>query len=393
MKHFKEFTVQNYRGFDYIKVENLGQINLFLGKNSAGKSSLLEAIFLLSGLGDVRHLSNITTLRTQHTNQLNEIRSLFHNFNYEKEPRLQAIIDTKSDAETDAEEREVILQPYYGNRDLYAESPDDLIGVNSTNANMVTTKMNILPFGIASTATLRAHGEIILKKRSETHYHGHSINFRFPTTQQEGVLSPSAAEISDTTATISEANNQLEALFLSSGKEEGTLHSSYDQVVRNGDKEELIALLQSFDRTILGIENLQEGLHLKLTGLKQLLPLSMAGDGLKRFLKIAVAILSSESRILLIDEIDNGLHYAAYPLLWKSLFAICQKRLMQLFITTHSLEVLTALEQVLSQETTAMQESLRLYTIEKTKLKGFQAYGYGYEGVKGAIEREIELRS
>ncbi|MGL4519010.1 MAG: AAA family ATPase [Phocaeicola sp.] len=368
MKHFKELIVENFRGFDYIKVEQLGQVNLFLGKNSAGKSTLLEALFLLSGLGDVRHLNGITTLRSEQNNQLNEIVSLFHGFDFEQHPHLQATLESDlPTASSVSEMRKVVITPNYGSL--------------SYPINPGSTKINRTPIGIHSKGSVQVDGEAPNELQGTIQYHGHSPKFKIRATKRANSID------------LPEKGNQLEATYLSSGKEEGALLSSYDEVVKKGAKEQLIGLLQQFDVQILGIESIDNRLYLQLMEFKQLLPLTMAGDGLKRFLKIAIAILSSESRILLIDEIDNGLHYAAYPLLWKSLFTLCQEQKMQLFITTHNLELLTALEKVLSQEKEEVQQSLRLYTIEKSKLKGFQAYGYGYEGVKGAIEREIELRS
>jgi hypothetical protein len=36
---------------------------------------------------------------------------------------------------------------------------------------------------------------------------------------------------------------------------------------------------------------------------------------------------------------------------------------------------------------------MRLYTLENTLKKGYQAYKYTYEGLTGACENDIELRS
>ena len=45
------------------------------------------------------------------------------------------------------------------------------------------------------------------------------------------------------------------------------------------------------------------------------------------------------------------------------------------------------------EENPDYQQELRLYTLEKTKLKGLQAYKYTYEGLSGACENDIEIRS
>jgi len=96
--------------------------------------------------------------------------------------------------------------------------------------------------------------------------------------------------------------------------------------------------------------------------------------------------------MFLIDEIDNGLHYSVYKKLWQAIFALATTTNKQVFVTTHSKETLSRLSQML-EENPDYQKELRLYTLEKTKLKGLQAYKYTYEGLSGACENDIEIRS
>ena len=44
----KSLRIRNYRVFKDLKVDGLQRINLIAGKNSSGKTSLLEAVFLLA---------------------------------------------------------------------------------------------------------------------------------------------------------------------------------------------------------------------------------------------------------------------------------------------------------------------------------------------------------
>src|SRR5438105_13608638 len=65
--------IKNFRGFRHLQIERLGRVNLIVGKNNVGKSSLLEALLLyarkaspmliweLLGMHDERRLS--TSLR------------------------------------------------------------------------------------------------------------------------------------------------------------------------------------------------------------------------------------------------------------------------------------------------------------------------------------------
>lgn len=51
MRHsFKDITIKNFRGFDLLEINGFAKINLFVGANNVGKTSILEALFMLSGL-------------------------------------------------------------------------------------------------------------------------------------------------------------------------------------------------------------------------------------------------------------------------------------------------------------------------------------------------------
>ena len=48
--YFKDITIDNFRGIDHLEVKEFAPINVFVGGNNIGKTSILEAIFLLSGM-------------------------------------------------------------------------------------------------------------------------------------------------------------------------------------------------------------------------------------------------------------------------------------------------------------------------------------------------------
>ena len=117
----------------------------------------------------------------------------------------------------------------------------------------------------------------------------------------------------------------------------------------------------------------------------------MQGDGLRRYLNIVAASANPVNNILLIDEIENGLHYSAYKKLWEAIFALAVGTNKQIFVTTHSKETLQKLNLMLTEHQEYQQE-MRLYTIAKTLKKGHQAYKYTYDGLSGACENDVELR-
>ena len=163
------------------------------------------------------------------------------------------------------------------------------------------------------------------------------------------------------------------------------------RLFKRKQKNILLEHLQKFDTRINALEILNNDVYIGFEGVNELLPLGMTGDGLRRYLNIVACSANPMTNVIVIDEIDNGLHYSAYKKLWEAIFALATKTNKQVFITTHSKETLYCLNEML-EERPEYQQEMRLYTIAKTLKKGHQAYKYTYEGLSGACENGIELR-
>lgn len=49
MNNIKDITIKNYRGIHYAEVSGMARVNVFLGNNNCGKSSVLESVLMLLG--------------------------------------------------------------------------------------------------------------------------------------------------------------------------------------------------------------------------------------------------------------------------------------------------------------------------------------------------------
>ena len=64
LKMINSLYLKNYKLFKELRIDSLAQVNLILGKNNVGKTSLLEALMLFSDhLNIVHNLVNILRLR------------------------------------------------------------------------------------------------------------------------------------------------------------------------------------------------------------------------------------------------------------------------------------------------------------------------------------------
>lgn len=55
--------IKNFRGFEDLEVKGLKRVNLFAGRNNSGKTSLLEAVFLLGGPNNPMSPAQLRILR------------------------------------------------------------------------------------------------------------------------------------------------------------------------------------------------------------------------------------------------------------------------------------------------------------------------------------------
>ena len=65
-------------------------------------------------------------------------------------------------------------------------------------------------------------------------------------------------------------------------------------------------------------------------------PLNSLGDGMLRVLQLVLKVFPAKGGFLLIDEFENGLHFTVQEKVWALLFELAQKLDIQIFATTHS---------------------------------------------------------
>ena len=87
---FKDITITNFRGFDYLEIKSLQKLNIFVGANNVGKTSILEAAFMLTGMSNPFISSRVNYLRTAISfDNIDSARYLFHNIDFSKKPLLK----------------------------------------------------------------------------------------------------------------------------------------------------------------------------------------------------------------------------------------------------------------------------------------------------------------
>lgn len=128
-------------------------------------------------------------------------------------------------------------------------------------------------------------------------------------------------------------------------------HLRYDllqNIVDNPEYKRLaIDILRQFDDSITDIcyTKADDGTYLETIITKNgiNMPFSVYGDGIKKILYILNKLFDTTDSILMIDEIETGLHKKYYDTLFPVIFALASKLNVQLFIATHSIEAIDAI--------------------------------------------------
>lgn len=110
---------------------------------------------------------------------------------------------------------------------------------------------------------------------------------------------------------------------------------------------ELLKGLQVIEPRLTSLSSISDGKQSLIYGdldIGRKIPLSFMGEGTAKLLSIILAIATSKGGIVLIDEIENGLHYSMHYKLWPLLVDLSKQYNCQLFLTTHSYELLKSLE-------------------------------------------------
>ena len=159
----------------------------------------------------------------------------------------------------------------------------------------------------------------------------------------------------------------------------------------DGKKEQIIQALQILDPAVSDISIIPKGgqiqLYVKLGS--KLLPLGLAGDGLNRLLFIILSIVANPDSVILIDEIDSGLHYSMYTALWETIARTAREGRCQVIASTHSYECIVGAVEGIRKAGRA--QDFCYYRISRDG-QNTLAHRYSGELLDSAISMNMEVR-
>ncbi len=160
----------------------------------------------------------------------------------------------------------------------------------------------------------------------------------------------------------------------------------YSKIIENELEDTLDNYLKDFDSSIEKFRIINGQPHCKKNG--KFHNLNEFGDGLGKFISFIMLLLSQKNSIVLMDEIENGIHYTNLDKLWKIILTISKQQNIQVFATTHSKECIESYARVSKKL-----EDKEITFIELCKREEeIKAFVYPYDWFIDEIEQEHEVR-
>ncbi len=332
--------IKNFKTFKDTQIDGFTKLNIITGQNNAGKSNLLEALYYFVGKS-MHPCTNVLEIYDNIRKEplTSESKSLmFYGLDTEKEIQIVTTLDNNQTLD---------LQIKF---------------IASENQKVIESQ--IIP--IAEQTQISSQLNFTLKKNNEEIYNDH-LNIakvpNFPPIPNQSGYNRQFKNFDP---------NQLQkllpfesAVIIPSDVAYRQAHmiQAVSKICSNNQlEEELNKHLNQFDNNIQAISfNTNNQLKLKVKNIKEKLPLSVFGDGLKKYLHIVSTFMADNAKTIYIDEVENGLHFSRMGLLLKNIIDFINNNKdgnLQVFMTTHNQEFIEILDQVIKEKDFAHQTKL-----------------------------------
>lgn len=355
---YKKISIERFRGVGNLELKNLKQFNLFVGKNNCGKTTILESIFLLSGPTNVDLPVIINNFRGFNLIDSHSWTLIFNKLNS------RFPICFTGEWSSPKEKRELIIKPL-NEKSIYKPANGQAHLTLTESRTIREERINGLALAYSVS---RGNNKNLEKCLSEIWWAEGKLERRFShanTGAIKGVFIYPRTVIEDTARRFNEVQIR---------KQENLI----------------LKILQKVEPDLVDLSIGAENVLYCDIGFNKRLPINAVGEGLNRLLSIILAVYDSSGGIVLIDEIENGLHYSAQEVLWEAIFTAARAFNVQLFASTHSFENIRAFS-VAHEKFQEDANNLRLFRIEKEKDQ-LQLIDFDARMLKVAIDSDWEVR-
>ncbi|RLA79677.1 MAG: hypothetical protein DRG78_12485, partial [Epsilonproteobacteria bacterium] len=326
INHFSKITINNFRQFKSISLDDIGMFNLVVGDNNVGKTSLLEALLFVD----------------DNEIYFNELAFAYMARNSSKDLPPISFIKDFMKKDNKEQELEFVLEKdrSYSKYKVRVPTRDEI-----KDKFEIQTGIDV--------------DDYICMIKDD-----------------------SSCDISELPLIIKkiETSEVVKTQFIPFGKGfDRDLVKIYAQSI-DRDREKRKEFLDSMRVFIPNIDRItpdtQEGqIYIEEQDSQEDSPLSHYGEGAKKLFRILTQITLQKGKKLLVDEIDAGIHYSHFIEFWKVILKVAKKNDIQIFATTHNIECIEYFKEVLEEEEMeSYQELSKTITLRKLPNGSIKAY-------------------
>ncbi|MBM7116562.1 AAA family ATPase [Archangium primigenium] len=359
----KSLNVTGFRNLSSLSMEGLTRVNLLVGENNAGKTSVLEAIEILLLA------------------------------------RTEPVVLTKG-----PRRRGEYMPPSRGedNDETYLDLGQLFRGGQTSVGATFTLEGELVPGPISTSCSIASVGAIPAP---------HGLSSGMSTIEVTVTSQPGSRRFS-LPLELSESRRPPQLAFMSPPSENDAFDTSavyfigtrpvppqvlgwmWDTVMLTPEEPKAIEALQIIQPDIERLAWLSSsgrgpvGMFVKLRQSDRRFPLGSMGEGISRLLFLILNLVESEGGYLLIDEIDTGLHYSVMVKMWKLVVETARRLNVQVFATSHSLDCIQALAGLYESEPD-VRNDISLHRIEKGAAASIR---YSADEILSAARHQVEVR-
>ncbi|HET7504710.1 MAG TPA: AAA family ATPase [Kofleriaceae bacterium] len=341
----QRLTLGAYRGISSLQLDELSAVSLVVGANNAGKSSILEAAGLVLRPADPGQWVSTLRRRDADMDLVDGLWSMF--------PGAEALHLDDGGQESSALTLEATLggSPRRLHVIASATQAQEYNGGSALNVQLVARiDRDVVELSFPAHMTARPH-----RVNGQKMYR---------------------------TFTVTPASHYSTDIFV----------EQLSQVVDAGRKQLAVQMLRIFDPAVVDLDVIAS-LGRKAVRVthktRGVVDLSSFGDGMRRAAVLALALARASGGVLLVDEIEAGIHHSLLrPALARLLEAASESR-VQILATTHSLEAIDAV--IGAVEDRATPEALSAYWVQRGP-DGHEIRRYDFDKVCTLRDGGLDIR-
>ncbi len=381
----RSLEIRNYRNLRHLTIEKLGRVNLLVGKNNTGKTSVLEAVAiyvssysegitiksLLQQRGEyytynTRELSSSEKPLSISRDNLNSLSALYTDY-------------TPSFFLQDSNDLDI----HVGEVDKYKDFSNSSLTICLRKAYQTIRKDEFGREIIEYTVADKEEDVGSQEYRYEINFwRNHLYQTRYSLNSDRLFHEPS----------LNRANGESDQFQYvdSKNKTQQPIEHLFSKIALSDKEDTVVNALKIIEPKTERFSLIEDGRPIIKLSNGKIRNLSSMGDGVSRVFSIILSMVNCENGYLLIDEFENGLHYSVQEKLWEIIFYLAERLNIQVFATTHSSDTIRSFTSILAKQEKSDEagKAIRLQLYNNM----VRAVDYSPEELETAVEYNIEVR-